>query len=161
LAFAVIFSISSLNNKFPVFKSSIIPAIVLFIIAGLSFNYVTIKLVSRNNTHNIINPEILEISGSLEDFGIPKSAEIISIPDDTPNGTLYYLQRKGVTNWADYSLDKTRQFIAAKANAGIKYLIISNPAYYALGSDSSYFSKQIDSYKHIKIYKIAGLNASK
>jgi hypothetical protein len=58
-----------------------------------------------------MNPEIFEISGKLENYGVPKGQLIFSFPDHTPNASLYYLQRQGYTNSSGYTPEEVPAII--------------------------------------------------
>lgn len=161
LAFTVIYSLSSIAKRFPRFKTSRIPALVLLIIATLSFVFANKKLIDRVDfaKWSDMNPEIFEITGKLENHGIPKGSHIFSFPDRTPNATLYYLQRQGYTNSSAYNPEEIPPIIKPFIIYGIRYLVITDPAYYQFAQSHWYWSKEVGRYKHIKMFYITGFRS--
>lgn len=162
LAFLTIFSYASLIKRFIFLQRSLIPIVGLLTICILSYNYSRMRIERRSpmSFGADINEEIFEITGRLQQFGIPANAEIISIPDKTPNGSLYYLQRKGHTNWANYPIEYTYQTVNYAVKHGISYMVISHPAYYRFAQSSWYSTVEVGHYKNIRMYKFTRVNAA-
>jgi hypothetical protein len=156
LAFTVIFSVGSLFNKAPWLRTSYIPTIVLFFLVILSFKFTDKLLRYRSDykTWNDMNPEIFEISGKLENYGVPKGQLIFSFPDHTPNASLYYLQRQGYTNSSGYTPEEVPAIIKPYIIYGIRYLVITDPAYYQFAQSHWYKSKEVGAYKRIKVFYV-------
>ncbi len=152
-AFLVLFSLASIFNRFPVLKRSTIPSLALMVLTILSLNFANKKMESRRFLNNI-NSRLFELTGKLEDYGVPQGATILSFPDATPNGSLYYLRRKGYTNWDIYDkknmVKHLPDFFIHKAD----YMIISHPDYYEFANTHWYQTQQVGAYKDIRMYKI-------
>jgi hypothetical protein len=161
LAFAIIYSLGSVSNRFAAFKTSILPALAILVVTALSFSYAAQKLATRTYglSYYGVSADMLAISGKLETYGVPKTASILSIPDETPNGSLYYLQRKGLTyNPANGG---TENYINAALKNGIQYLVISGTANYKYAVGKGYNSILVGEYKSIMMFKITGVNAAR
>lgn len=160
LAFAIIFSFASFSKRYTFFKTSYFPAMGLLIITALSLNYACKKIESRSlmSAGKDINEQIFDITGKLENYGVPKNASIFSFPDKTPNGSLYYLQRKGYTNWNCYHKKDLKENLVNYVKQGIQYLVISNTDYYEFAGQSWYQTELVGQYKDIRMYKILSID---
>lgn len=157
LAFTVLFSLGAIFNRFPVLQRSIIPAVALLVITVLSLNYANKKIKTRMDG-SYINKNIFELTGKLEEYGVPQGATVLSFPDATPNGSLYYLRRKGYTNWAVYDKKSMAEHLAEFFSHKADYMIISNPDYYGFSNTQWYQTQQVGKYKNIRMYKIIPVN---
>ncbi len=69
--------------------------------------------------------DLTGLDSEMIDLGIKKDDLIISIPDDSPNITLYLLHRRG---WSNYgNKNKSLEDIQKHIKKGAKYLIINDP----------------------------------
>lgn len=82
----------------------------------------------------------------LEKNGVTKDKSIISLPDDTPNKTLYQLKRKGYTEFNNY--------IDVIKNKKADYLIIGYKDVENREELKPYLTNKIDSFHDISIYKL-------
>jgi hypothetical protein len=97
-----------------------------------------------------INPKLQTVTPYLRSIGITKDDLVISVPDPSPNISLYLMNQKGSTEAFVYTDAQLKGFV----NEGAKYLIVNkqidkHPEWY-----ESYMKNQIGVYKGIKIYKI-------
>ena len=60
----------------------------------------------------------------MEEIGIDKDARVISIPDPTPNLTLYLLNRQG---WTNFIRNDIAELIPLAIERGADYLVINDP----------------------------------
>jgi hypothetical protein len=89
----------------------------------------------------------------LRNLGISREDKVISIPDDTPNFTLYLMDQKGVTDYGYGHLkeaDRIEHFI----KTGAKYLIINDPAILDRAYLQPYLRYPVGEYKNVKIYRL-------
>lgn len=107
---------------------------------------------------NDINPQLFELAGKLEQYGVPKGATIYSFPDATPNGSLYYLQRKGYTNWSLVGKNNLKNNLSAYFSNKADYMVISKPNFYEFANTPFYQTQQVGTYKDIRMYKIIHAN---
>lgn len=152
---------------------------VIFIIFLKSFEHVVIEpklikvlklmfifLVLRNtviatnfNKRRYMKPEnsyyenkgYFTLEKELDKLGVEKNAYVISVPDDSPNVTLYLMNRSGWTN-SHYPL-KPENIEDFKVR-GAEYLIIGDSLLLKENDLSAYFSNKIGEYKDIHIYKL-------
>jgi hypothetical protein len=80
--------------------------------------------------------------------------KVISLPDETPNGTLYALNRSGWSNYGflNSTLDSAR--INDFIDRGAKYLIIAEDSLLNNSILRSYTKKEVGSYKNVHIYNL-------
>jgi hypothetical protein len=95
-----------------------------------------------------------EIQPYLRELGIKRSDKVISIPDYSPNISLYLMDQKGYTDFGfndlknDHRMDKFIQ-------SGAGYLIINDSSLLSKRKYlKSYTSNQIGEYKNVSIYKL-------
>lgn len=156
LVFTVLFSFASFYNRFKVLKTSWLPVLGLAVIAALSLNYAKKKIAQRSEMIEYIgfNMAMYDIRGKVEEYGIPKDATVFSFPDSTPNGTLYYLRRKGFTNWQNYGLPGIPALLNEYIHRGAQYLVINHPDYYQFAQSDWFDAQQVGEYKGIRMYKV-------
>lgn len=96
-----------------------------------------------------------ELSDSLETkFGIAKNDTVISIPDASPNITLYILRRKGYTDFAYDYLPDYKSKIEQFKNWGAKYLIINDTNLLQNEQIRFFATNMVGEYKNVRIYKL-------
>jgi hypothetical protein len=99
IIFLVILSFTAILNKFPKLINNYIAKFLLLALTFLSINYAKNKLQDRYNNKNDMFSEIgLRLSNTraaIDSLGISQNAKIIVFTDKTPNGGLYFLNRKG------------------------------------------------------------------
>ena len=82
-------------------KIAITISIVLLVITVLSINYAKLNIQRRYDKPfeqvSYLAKELENIESKIDSIGIPKYAKILVIPDNTMNGSLYYLNRFGYT----------------------------------------------------------------
>lgn len=92
----------------------------------------------------------------LRSIGISRNDTVISIPDGSPNVSLYLMDVKGYTEyeWGNIN-DSTRMqnFI----DAGAHYLIVNNPSMLQNNWLKPYLKNEMGVYKNITIYNLRGL----
>jgi hypothetical protein len=115
----------TIRNKFPKLLNNYIAKILLLGLAVLSINYASSKLEER---YSITNNEFAEIGvvlsdtrNSLDSLGISKHAKVIVFTDKTPNGGLYFLNRKGwnVSDTTAAGINKISDY----KNLGAEFLV--------------------------------------
>jgi hypothetical protein len=93
------------------------------------------------------------ITPYLRSLGIKRSDIVISIPDPSPNITLYLMDQKGFTDLFFVDLtgaDRIKFFI----NSGAKYLIINRPETEKAEYLQPFLKKKIGSYGNVSIYDL-------
>ncbi|HSZ72823.1 MAG TPA: glycosyltransferase family 39 protein [Cytophagaceae bacterium] len=98
--------------------------------------------------------EALEhIQPRLDELGIKKDDLVLSIPDVSPNVTLYMIGRKGYSTYGRNNLSTYDQIIQAQEN-GVKYLIINDKSILHDDRENVLVGKPIAEIKNILIYDI-------
>ncbi len=96
-----------------------------------------------------------ELEPYLEKIGVQKDDKVISIPDYTMNATLYFMNRKGYTEYAsDFS--KTEEFYR-RIEQGAKFLIVNDSTVLKNESVKPFVGKQIGQYKNVFVYDLQGI----
>lgn len=93
-----------------------------------------------------------EMRPYLRTIGVPKEAKVITLPDHTPNVTLFLLGHKG---WSDFYPIRSATDMDARIEKGAKYLIVSNKSILEQEFMKPFLSNQIGSYEGISIFKLS------
>lgn len=105
------------------------------------------------------NPVYYDVDGLrafLEENNVKRTDRVISIPDRSPNSTLYYLNRPGWTELFNYPFSAKK--VKTYAGYGAKYLIINDPSYLEKPELKAAFVKPIANYKRqVFIFDIQNL----
>ncbi len=135
------------------------------IMAGvISLFFITLILINARYTKEILNYRISDdtkvpwnsvlwgkdLKPYLKSIGISENDVIISIPDNSPQVSLYMLGRQGYTNFreGEYNLQK----ILDKKNAGVKFLIVSDETLNETIKDFSL--NKAGTFKSITVYRL-------
>ena len=89
----------------------------------------------------------------LRKIGLKRMNLVLSIPDGSPNITLYFMDQKGYTLL--YNDDKTKKEVIENAIENkVKYLIITDKVLAEDSSISDYTKNKIGEYKNISVFKL-------
>jgi hypothetical protein len=97
-----------------------------------------------------IKPVMMEIQPYLRSIGIDRHQKVMSVPDGSPNITLYFMNNPG---WTECFNSKGYDLVTFKAQ-GCKYLIVSDSSYLQNDFYKAFFHKQIGFYKGVYIFEI-------
>jgi len=162
-----------IKNRFPHFFRGYWLKIILLVFVGYNFFYckaiVELKTLSQRGNYAIIGNEAFvkgmiwenwniyfnwnrfrEMRPYLDEIGVKPEDKIISVPDQSPNASLYLLNRKGWTNAIDHDLTNIDKFI----QHGAKYLFVSDPKTLQLEHLQPYLSDKIGEFKGIEVYRL-------
>ena len=93
-----------------------------------------------------------EIAPYLTELGIAPDDRVISLPDPSPNNTLYLMNRSG---WTDYdSLSFHPERINRLIDLHAKYLFVFKPEVYARRGMEPYLTNPIGHYRNIDVYRL-------
>ncbi len=100
-----------------------------------------------------VNLEALtEIEPSFELWGIGPDDKVISIPDNSINASLYYMNRKGYTNFAsDFSTDE--EFLR-RIRQGAKYMIVNDSTLLQSSPVQLYTNYLVGVYRNVTVYDL-------
>jgi hypothetical protein len=93
------------------------------------------------------------ITPYLRSLGISRYDTVISIPDPSPNITLYLMDQKGFTDFGFNNLKKEER-LSHFILLGAEYLIINNDSITNEGIIKPYIQNKIGSYQNVHIYKL-------
>jgi hypothetical protein len=96
-------------------------------------------------------------SFNLEKLGIDKNDLVLSLPDGSPNITLYLMERKGYSNFFmpfGSPVEKVRE---ARAR-GVKYLLVTDPSYLKLSNLERILNPPITVIDNITLFDIRDIN---
>ncbi len=147
-------SFSALINKFPRFTGNIIAKVAVIILMILSMNYAKDKLSGRYDRgydyFANIGKQLNMFDNYLDSIGVKKESKILVIGDPTPNGSLYFMNRKGWTyrDTNDATLDKLTPGIIANAN----YLLMTDSLFINKKSVSQLCGNHVGSYNGAQLY---------
>jgi hypothetical protein len=94
------------------------------------------------------------ITPYLRSLGISRNDTVISIPDPSPNITLYLMDQKGFTDFGFNDL-KEEERIIHFIKLGAKYLIINNDSLNNKSYIRPFIQNKIGSYKNVNVYQVA------
>jgi len=95
-----------------------------------------------------------DIKPYLSKIGISKNDKIISIPDETPNFSLYMMGHKG---WSDYGHppERNEEFFNDYLKLGAKYLVVNDTTIFAERKFLQKYTKKLfGQHKNVFIYKL-------
>ena len=97
------------------------------------------------------DPQI-EIQPVLKEWGIQKNDKVISVPDFTINGSLYFMNMKGYT---DFGNDFTKaEAFYNRMDQGAKYLIVNDSTILKNEVIQPFITNKLGEYKNISVYDL-------
>jgi hypothetical protein len=127
----------------------------LAIITLLSINYGRKKLTERylivEKGIETVSQDYYTLESYLTKLGIPSDALVVSIPDHTCNGTLYFMNRRG---WTLQLNETSLQSISTFKAKGADYLIVNDAVSNTAINLSNFTKEQIGQQGKISIYKL-------
>lgn len=96
--------------------------------------------------------EVGELEPVLDSLNIGLEERVISIPDVSINATLYFLNRKGWTNYGSNFADTN--IIEKRISQGAKYIVINDSTAFADYPVQKYLDQKIYQGKHTYIYSL-------
>jgi len=155
LPFLLILSFYGIKNiSMPKYFGLLIKVVLLFVMihsAVMSANFVKRRYINPENEfyisrgYSTIEPYLNEKGIGLDDY-------VISIPDDSPNTTLYLMNRSGWTNLFHHPMEADD--IEMHIKMGAKYLIIGDEALLKDAQMARFLQKPIGKYKEIFLFEL-------
>jgi hypothetical protein len=149
--------LAQLNRLKPILKS------VAYVIAGAFFiwNVITCQDRIKKRYEGWMNgmyfqmKALTEIEPSFQKWRIKPEDKVISIPDNTINGSLYYMNRKGYTEFgSDFSRE---EIFYQRINQGAKYLIVNDSSVISNEHLKPFIQKRIGVFENILVFDIQGI----
>ncbi len=98
-----------------------------------------------------------EIEPFFEQIGLGQEDKVISLPDFTINGSLYFMNRKGYTQFgSDFS--KPEGFYT-RINDGAKYLVVNDTTILHNPEIQPFILNKLGEYKNIWVYDLQGIKS--
>ena len=96
-----------------------------------------------------------EFQSYLKKQGIDEHDLVVSVPDKSPNVTLYLMNRPGFTNWVGVSYsDMTEGHLKGFMRRGAHYLIVHDKEYLKSENIKNFKEYEVGDYKGIKIFNL-------
>jgi hypothetical protein len=105
---------------------------------------------SMNDYHQY--KSVHEIEPYLTKIGVKKTDKLISLPDDTPNTTLYLMKRKGWTQAFQDNLDSIS--VSNKIKLGATYLVLVGDEPLSRTYLQPFIKTECGKYKDVRIFKL-------
>lgn len=124
----------------------------LFVLSGYNI-YHTRQMMDERFTGKLkesAHPAIYTIEPYLRSIGIARTDLVVSVPDPSPNITLYLMNNPGFTEAFNSDSYNINYFSAV----GAKYLVISDSSYLGKALYQPYLHKPIGHYRGVNIYKL-------
>lgn len=123
-----------------------------------SVHYADKKMSARyrgweNSNIALIN-NLQRSNSYFDEIGVARDAKIISIPDCTPNLSLYLLNRRG---WSSFISGDPAQLIALGKDRGAEYLVITDPRMLTHDAIIPHTYHKIGEFGSITIFKLDGV----
>lgn len=97
---------------------------------------------------------LTSISPYLRELGIQRTDPVLSLPDPSPNITLYMMDQKGRSGYGLNRPDGTYRMDEC-IESGIRYMIINDPAFLSNDFIKPYIHTKIGEYENVQIFKLA------
>lgn len=94
----------------------------------------------QNTAYHTTFSKFEKLKDQLASYGISEESKIISISDDSINASLYFLNRKG---WTNYNIQNRIDNLNACINKGAQYLIVLNIQHTQYSKLIASFAKQL------------------
>ena len=143
-----------LKKRFNRIFRSIFSKIPFMVLAIYVMIYANHKLYGRYNGWQNDFPDykaLTTIKPFLRENGIKQKDKIICMPDNSPNYSLYLVNRKG---WTDFGVSSDRDGILYPLSHGAKFLIIMKSELFNREYIFPFLKKKIGEYENFLIYKI-------
>ena len=161
IIFLVISSFISIKNSYPKIIGNIFFKLAIITLLILSLNYARDKILDRYNktSHDIIDIIGWQLDNSedyINSIGINDNAKVIVIQDYTPNGSLYFLNRRGWTlsDTSEINLKNLQDYI----QEGASYILLTNNDYLKNNTINNLVGDIVGEYNDITIYYLKDLN---
>lgn len=151
IIFLIMNSFLALKNKFPKLINNNIVKLLSITLCILSLNYAREKLIQRyentNDKYSIIGHKLSRTRYFLDSLGISENAKVIIIADHTPNGGLYFINRRG---WSLGDTSEMYKIIQEKyIRQGADYVLFTDKNY-----NNNFNGIKIGESNGILIYKL-------
>jgi hypothetical protein len=111
------------------------------------------QVLTLSNRGNHITKRNEKLRPYLRQLGIDKEDKVITLPDYTPNASLFLMGQKG---WSDFYRITSHEHMNERIDKGAKYLIVADKQVLEKEFLKPFLSNQIGYYDGITIFKLSG-----
>lgn len=145
-----------------VFQSWILKIVVVLFL-GLNIWHAKSTIHERYNGKLSYKPNVHlyedDFEKYIDNLGVQRTDLVVSVPDYSPNTTLYLMNRPGFTEWIDRKGTKINQdWMRDFIKRGAKYLIVHDDNYLQREYLQPFLQYEMGNYKGIKVYDLSSLN---
>ncbi len=156
IIFLVINSFISIRNRFPKIFNNIFVKLIMTGLLFLSLNYahkkVTLRYSLDDDKFGNIGMQLLNARDYVNGIGISNDAKFIVLKDYTPNGSLYFLNRRGWT-LSDTSASQLKE-MQSYIEQGATHLVVTDHKYLQNSTIKNSVKRVIGQYKEAVIYSL-------
>lgn len=102
---------------------------------------------------------LLEIEPFFKEIGVKEYDKVISVNDFSINGSLYYMNRKGYTNFGS-DLSKS-EIIYKRIDQGAKFLVVTDTMIVSKSHLKPFIQNPLGNYENVHVYDLINLQTSK
>jgi hypothetical protein len=155
LPLIAVYSVSLIKAMFP---SKIM--LVIIVVASSPFvvqNVSSAQIIAETRTHtwnvyNKLDNNLTQIEPWLNKNGITKEVPVLSVFDPSPNVSLYYMNRKGLSNI--YNQELSEEFIQHAKSVGIKHVLVHSEGLRTERERGLYCRDTVSSIGNIHLFKL-------
>lgn len=128
----------------------------LFLLAGAALflsAFFTRGIVRDRYAPEDVYVDFFELSPLLNEWGIPADAPVVSIPDQTPNVSLYLMNRKGYTQFY-FGKPIEADELHYLRKSGVSYLVVDERRQPELGELSASVDQLIGRHERVAVYSL-------
>lgn len=147
-----------LQLKFPQVLRSNITYLVLIILLIHNIDFGRRRISSRysrqgwaNQNYSEIFESFTELEPILKELGISRDKLVLSLSDESINISLYFMNRKG---WTNYATHLSPDIIRERINQGAEYLFIGDTETSSNAGLQSFLRVKVGSFRNIDIYRL-------
>jgi hypothetical protein len=150
--FIIISSIQALLSQEKVSWLKPATSIVLVLAIFMSFKHSRFIIQERyfGSLWEGVNKDLETVEPYLREIGVDRQDYVVSVPDKSPNISLYMMNQQGWTEIFNWEQNNIHHF----AQRGAKYLIINDPAYIERDPYKQYTYNKVGQYKTISVFKL-------
>lgn len=156
IIFLVINSFIAVRNRFPRIFNTIFVKLIMTGLLFLSLNYahkkVTLRYSIKNDKFANIGLQLLNARDYVNGLGISNDAKFIVIKDYTPNGSLYFINRRGWT-LSDTTASQLKE-MQSYIQEGATHLLLTDNKYLQNNTIKNSVKRTIGQYKDAVIYSL-------
>lgn len=149
------YSVSLIKTMFS--SKLMLVIIVVALIPFVAQNVSSAQIIAETRTHtwtfyNKLDNNLTQIEPWLNKNGITKEVPVLSVFDPSPNVSLYYMNRKGLSNI--YNQELSEEFIQHAKSIGIKHVLVHSEGLRTERERELYCRDTVSSIGNIHLFKL-------